>query len=191
MDYENAGAPSDAVRRILLQSVASLALAQAATHAVAATPPAAGSGRPGEFDFLAGNWKIAHRRLKSPGQWDEFQGEATCWSILAGAGSIEELRIPARDFSGMGIRLFDPKERVWSDYWVNSRHGVLTTPGTTGAFKDGVGTFVSDDEDGGKPIKVRGVWDRITPTSCRWHQATSRDAGKTWEENWVMDWRRA
>jgi hypothetical protein len=51
-----------------------------------------------------------------------------------------------------------------------------------------VGTFIADDADDGQPIKVRGVWDRITPTSCRWHQAVSRDGGKVWEENWFMDW---
>ena len=36
----------------------------------------------------------------------------------------------------------------------------------------------------------RGVWDRITPTSCRWHQSTSKDGGKTWDYNWYMDWTR-
>ena len=40
------------------------------------------------------------------------------------------------------------------------------------------------------PIKVRGVWDRITRTSCRWHQAVSRDGGNTWDVNWWMDWTR-
>jgi len=90
----------------------------------------------------------------------------------------------------MGIRLLDPKTRLWSDYWVNARDNVLATPGTTGGFREGAGIFMADDTDGVRPIKVRGVWDRITATSCRWHQAISRDAGKTWEENWLMDWTR-
>ena len=30
-------------------------------------------------------------------------------------------------------------------------------------------------------VKVRGVWDYITPTSCRWRQAVSRDGGEAWK----------
>ena len=110
---------------------------------------------------------------------------------FGGVGSVEELRIPARGFSGMGLRLLDVGKQQWNDFWVNARSGVLTTPGMAGHFENGVGTFVSEDVDEGKPILVRGVWDRITPQSCRWHQAVSRDAGKTWQENWFMDWTRA
>lgn len=155
--------------------------------------PAPGTGKPGDFDFLAGEWTIKHRRLKNPAanEWDEFEGEATCWTILNGVGSVEELRIPARNFSGMGLRLLDVEQKIWNDYWVNAKNGVLTTPGQTGTFDNGVGTFTADDKDGDTPIKVKGVWDRITPTSCRWWQAISRDAGATWQENWFMDWTRA
>ena len=109
---------------------------------------------------------------------------------LGGVGSIEELRIPARDFIGMGIRLLDLEKRVWFDYWVAGRSGVLAPRGMTGAFDNSVGTFTVDDVDGGQPIKVRGVWDRITPASCRWHQALSRDGGKVWVDDWFMDWTR-
>jgi len=149
-------------------------------------------GKPGDFDFLAGEWKIKHRKLKTPhgSEWEEFEGEATCWTILGGVGSVEELRIPARNFSGMGLRLLDVQKKVWNDFWVNAKSGVLTTPGQTGAFENGVGTFTADDKDGEKPIKIKGVWDRITPNSCRWWQAVSWDDGKTWEENWFMDWTR-
>jgi hypothetical protein len=151
------------------------------------------SATAGDFHFLAGEWKISHRRLRTSGSddWDVFEGEATCWDILGGAGSIEELRIPARNFAGMGIRLLDVQQRVWVDHWVNGSVGVLTLPGMSGVFKNGEGTFEADDLDGEQPIKIRAVWDRITPTSCRWYQAISRDGGATWEENWLMDWLRA
>lgn len=144
----------------------------------------------GNFDFLAGEWRISHRRLLGE-DWDEFEGEATVWSILGGVGSVEELRIPARDFCGLGLRLFDVEAGAWTDFWVNARAGVLTPPGQKGGFDGGVGTFESDEMDGATPIKVRGIWDRITPKSCRWRQAISRDGGKTWTENWFMDWVRA
>jgi hypothetical protein len=191
MSHDNEGLD----RRTMIFSAAGLVVGQVALSTLAGDAGSAAKphpGKPGEFDFLAGSWKIQHRRLKKEGteDWDEFPGEATCWSVLAGAGSIEELRIPARDFSGLGIRLLDRTQNVWTDFWVNAKSCVLTTPGLTGSFVEGVGTFEADDVDGDQPIKVRGVWDRITKSSCRWHQAVSRDGGKTWQPNWFMDWRR-
>ncbi len=186
--------PSSETRREALITAAALAMT-AMSESVAAdekAEPKRPDGKAGDFDFLAGEWKIQNRRLKSAdsNEWDEFEGEATCWTILAGVGSIEELRIPARKFSGMGLRLLDVEKRLWNDFWVNSKSGVLTTPGQTGVFYDGVGTFTADDMDGDMPIKVRGVWDKITPNSCRWSQAVSYDQGATWKDNWVMDWTR-
>lgn len=201
-------APADALsepaRRALLQAAAGMAIAGAVDSAAAqdatakkkeeAKPKAAESAKPkaegkvGDFNFLAGEWRINHRRLKSPGEWDEFKGEATCWTVLGGVASIEELRIPARNFSGMGIRLLDVEKKVWADFWINSKSGVLTPPGLAGVFENGEGIFDADDTDNGKPIKVRGIWDRITTKSCRWRQGVSRDGGKTWEYSWFMDW---
>ena len=57
-------------------------------------------GEPGDFDFLTGEWRIHNRSLVN-GEWLEYPGEATVHAILAGVGSVEELRIPARNFSGM------------------------------------------------------------------------------------------
>ena len=148
-------------------------------------------GRPGEFDFLQGEWKIAHRRLSSPGaDWDRFEGEASCWTILGGIGSVEELRIPARDFAGMGLRLLDQDKKVWNDLWMNAKSGILLGPGTSGGFASGAGTFDATETVDGKTFIFRGVWDEITPTSCRWRQMVSEDGGATWAENWIMLWTR-
>lgn len=183
-------------RDLLNAGAAALIAATAAGNASAETTPAptptaVPPGNPGEFNFLAGEWRIHHRRLRAPNDWDVFEGEATCFTILNGVGSVEELRVPSRDFIGMGLRLLDVNACVWSDFWVNGKSGVLAPPGQTGGFVDGVGTFGADDFDGDQPIKVRGIWDEITPTTCRWRQAISRDGGATWEENWIMHWTRA
>lgn len=148
-------------------------------------------GKPGDFDFLAGEWRIRHQWRASPeAEWLAFEGEATCWTILGGVCSVEELRIPARDFHGMGLRLFDVGKRQWIDHWVNAKSGLLGRDGQPGSFEDGVGIFIGDDVQDGKPIKAGGLWDRITPTSCRWRQVLSRDGGRSWLHTWVMEWRR-
>lgn len=182
--------PSDTQRRLLLQAAAGLAaVGQLGVSTASAAPhkPVA-TGNAGEFDFLSGNWTIKHRQKKD-GKWDVFDGEATVLGILGGIASVEELRIPSRNFSGMGLRLLDVERELWADYWVNRKSGVLNPP-VWGGFTHGVGTWDSADVEAGVPVITRGVWDQITPTSCRWRQAQSRDDGKTWEENWIMQWMR-
>lgn len=175
-------------RRGILKGAAGLALAGVAGEAMAAP----GTGKPGDFAFLTGEWRI-HNRMIKPGtkdEWIEFPGEATVWAILGGIVSIEELRIPARGFSGMGLRALDMEKRVWSDHWVNAKSGVVFAPGQLGVFTDGVGTFTSEETIDGVRHVYRGVWDRITPKSCRWRQGASSDGGKRWAESWFMDWTR-
>lgn len=147
-------------------------------------------GSPADFDFLAGEWRIENRRQKTPGEWDEFPAEATVHRLLGGVVSVEELRIPAREFSGMGLRMFDQTEGVWRDFWVNAKSGAIAPPGMPGGFVDGAGVFLADDKDGETPIRILSLWDRITKNGCHWTQAVSRDGGATWQENWLMRWTR-
>lgn len=156
---------------------------------VPALPSKPSPGKPGDFAFLDGRWRIRHLKRRTTG-WDRFDGEARCFSILDGIGSVEELLIPARDFSGLGLRMLDVEKREWRDHWVNAKSGVVGTPGQAGSFENGVGLFPSSDEDGGKPMLSIGIWDRIEPGRCRWRQVYSVDGGRTWEHDWVMHWRR-
>lgn len=195
---------NDLDRRQLLQSAAALALAGGANAQASAVEPQPGPamtaalpatrtpGKPGDFDFLSGRWKILnHKRRGGPqGAWDVFEGEATVHGILAGICSVEELRIPARQFSGMGLRLLDVKKAQWSDFWVNAASGELGAQGLPGSFEGGAGIFEAQEEEDGQRVIYRSVWDRITPTSCRWQQAASRDGGRTWAMDWSMDWTR-
>lgn len=158
--------------------------------AVPMRPATPSPGEPGQFDFLNGEWRIQHRRLRDgSAQWDEFEGEATCWSILGGVISIEELRIPSRNFSGMGLRALDIQKRQWADHWVNARSGVVGG-GLAGSFEDGKGLFFSEEQDGDQVILAASLWDQIEAGRCRWRQAVSRDGGQTWEHNWIMHWRK-
>lgn len=188
----------DVERRSLLQGAAGLIVASmgatSMTDPAKAAEPVAGkiTGKGiGDFDFLAGEWKIHHKRLKdgTTDQWQEFDSGATVHRVLDGMGSIEELRGPTGKYMGMGVRVWHPEEKMWADHWTGAYNGVVNPP-QMGQFIDGAGVFISDDEMDGKPVKARGVWDRITPTSCRWHQSTSSDGGKTWTWSWYMDWTR-
>ena len=56
---------------------------------------------------------------------------------------------------------------------------------------NGVDIFYGHTTINGKPMRVWFVWSQITGTSARWEQAYSPNAGKTWETNWTMEFRRA
>ena len=188
----------DLLRRLMMKGGAAALIAAAAGNAKAqeggaTTRPAnIAEGHPGDFDFLTGEWRIDHQWRRTPtGEWESFTGEATVVSILGGICSVEELRIPSRNFNGMGLRLLDVANKVWSDHWVNAASGVLGVPGQLGGFVNGQGIFDVHDTDGETPVIYRGIWDQITANSCRWRQGASRDGGAIWDWGWIMEWRRA
>jgi hypothetical protein len=150
-------------------------------------------GRHG-FDFLFGRWRVHNRKLERPlagsAQWVEFGTSAQAWPILGGLGNVDAFRrYDAQgevDWEGTTLRLFDPERRRWSIWWAStSRPGHLEPP-VTGAFHEGRGEFLGEDEYLGARITVRYVWSEVTPASARWEQAFSTDGGDTWETNWVM-----
>lgn len=145
----------------------------------------------GDFDFLAGEWAIRHLRLKDGTQndWQRFDSGATVHRVLGGMGSIEELRRADGGFMGMGVRVWQPEQKKWADHWTSAGNGVVNPP-QLGEFIDGEGLFLSEELVDGVKWLYRSIWDRITPQSCRWHQSSSNDAGKSWRWNWWMEWTR-
>jgi hypothetical protein len=146
-----------------------------------------------DFDFLAGEWRVTHRRLKRRlagcDEWRELAGVAHNGSLLGGLCNIEEHVIDAPGISGVAVRTFDPVRQLWSIYWVGS-DGRLGAP-VHGRFEDGVGRFEGDDEHHGRPVKVRFRWIRDGADRARWEQSFSADGGASWEVNWTMDFVRS
>ena len=149
-----------------------------------------------DFDFLMGIWNVRHRyllkRLADCYDWIEFDGCCAARKILGGFGNTDECRIdlPGDPYRGMTLRTWDPDQAKWSIYWLDSRRPGRLTPPVTGGFAKGIGIFHGDDVFERRPIRVRFVWSRIEPDRARWEQAFSRDAGASWETNWIWDFTR-
>ena len=140
-----------------------------------------------DFDFLIGEWTVENEflkaRLAGSAEWERFSSTARCFKVMDGHGNLDEIAIPARGFTGLTLRLYDPAAKLWSIYWSDTKTCRLFPP-MTGRFDDGRGEFFGDDTEGGKPVRVRFHW---TPgDSPKWEQAMSADGGKSWELNWVM-----
>jgi hypothetical protein len=156
-------------------------------------PAAAGAtdGR-ADFSFMHGRWRVHNRRLKESlverEEWNEFDANLVCVPILNGLGNVDELRQLDGTPMGSAFRVFDVAKRIWSDYWVTARDGVLTEP-LTGKFVNGRGEFVGPDTYRGKKVLVRYVWTDLSGKP-RWEQSISADGGATWQINWVMVYER-
>jgi hypothetical protein len=120
-----------------------------------------------DFDFLFGDWQVHHRRLKirlaGSTEWIEFDGTQSTRPALDGAGNVSEnwFDVPRGAYRGVSVRSFDAKSGQWAIWWLDGRD------------------------------PVRYIWSHITPTSAHWEQAFSPDGGKSWETNWVSDFKRA
>jgi hypothetical protein len=151
-----------------------------------------------DFDFLNGDWKTHHRRLKerfvSSSEWLEFDGTFSLRPLMAGWGNVGDnvFDMPGGAYRGVSLRAYDPKTSQWLVWWLDGRNPAGGVgPPTKGRFENGVGRFYSEDTLHGKPIRVRVTWTRPTPTTARWEQAFSADGGKTWAIDWVTDFSRA
>src|SRR5882724_11420862 len=145
-----------------------------------------------DFDFLVGKWKMHNRhlnkRLENCQEWTEFDSSDENSKILGGAGDMDTYstaQFPGQEgklFEGLTLRLFDPKTRLWSLYWIASNTGTIDPP-VVGSFENGVGHFFGKDTFKGKPIIVVFRWDARNKERPVWGQAFSADKGKTWEWN--------
>lgn len=145
-----------------------------------------------DFDFLHGSWAVRHRRLKKrlagSDDWAEFDGESSTRPILGGAGNIEDnlIGLPEGAYRAVALRSHDAASGNWAIWWLDGRspHG-LDVP-VVGRFENGLGAFFAEDVFEGRAIRVRFLWRLIDQGNCRWEQAFSPDAGKSWETNWTM-----
>jgi hypothetical protein len=150
-----------------------------------------------DFDQRFGDWHVHHRKLKDrlagSHEWIEFDGTLSLRPLMGGLGNVGDnvFNVPGGAYRGVSLRAYDPRTGLWAVWWLDGRNplGELDPP-MKGRFDNGDGTFYGDDTFKGKPVRVRVIWSHTTATSARWEQAYSADGGKTWEINWISDFRR-
>lgn len=151
------------------------------------------------FDFLAGTWRVRHRKLADMAdpacrEWVEFEGVQWMRQTLGGLGNIDNLRVDAmpdgRPFEGMSVRLFDPGTGLWRIWWASTRAPGHLDPPVSGRWAGRRGEFHGEDVVNGTPIAVRFHWDVFDADTAQWEQAFSFDGGGTWVRNWRMSFTR-
>ena len=148
---------------------------------------------PRDFDAFLGQWRVRHRRLKQrlvgSNDWEEFDGTSRWQSILGGSANFNEsvVQRAGETVQSLGLRAYDAKTGAWTDWSLSGRDPTKITDDGVGRFANGIGRFFAEDTFADKPIRVRGIFTPLTPSSIRWEQAFSPDGGKTWETNYVME----
>ena len=153
-------------------------------------------GRPHDFDFLVGGtWRVANRRLRQRhaggADWVSFEHTFHASVLMDGCISIDENVFASQGFTGVTFRTLDVAAQRWAIYWISSRDGRVQPP-VHGGWNGDRGEFSGDDEDDGRQVRVRFLWERRGPDRARWSQdfaliGQDGAADGDWETNWVME----
>jgi hypothetical protein len=152
-------------------------------------------GGQNDFDFEFGTWDARVSRLVRPlsgsEEWVVYEGTSTVHPLWNGRANVGELAVtgPAGSILGLSLRLYDPAARQWHIRWSNSRDGAMGPP-MIGEFRDGRGEFYNQELFDGRAIYVRFIFSDISADSFRLEQAFSADGGRSWEPNWIAEFRR-
>ena len=82
-----------------------------------------------DFDFLVGDWRVQHRRLKERLARARVAGlQRHVWQGADGRlGNVDDnvIELPGDSYRGIGLRSYDSKTGQWAIWWVDARtpHG--------------------------------------------------------------------
>ena len=143
-----------------------------------------------QFDFWVGAWSVNLRMIQDDASWrDGFQAKAHIFRILDGKGILELWDSP--HIKGFSLRYYDPKEKKWQLWlsWPQPNQASLSS--LKGAFRHGRGEFFSKTTNTkGEEVLSRYTFCDISGERFRWDDAYSKDGGKTWTNNWIMEFSR-
>ena len=106
------------------------------------------AGGADDFDFLIGNWRVHHRRLKerlaNNHEWIEFEGTSSAQKLLGGSANLDDnvLDFPDGSFRAISLRAFDSLKKQWSIWWLDSRTPGSPRPAGGRPFRKRRGNFL-------------------------------------------------
>jgi len=148
-----------------------------------------------DFDFLVGEWKVLNTRLSQwlcdNRQWIEFDSHHVEKRLQSGTGNFawHQYVLSNTLCERSILRLYEQASDFWSINRLDAMTGLLMAP-LTGTFWKNKGSFLSKGQFAGKEVLVWVEWTRICKTYACWEQAMSSNDGRTWENNWVMEFYR-
>ena len=139
-----------------------------------------------QLDFWLGDWDLTW-----PGENGGAPGHGTnsIKRVLDGCVIQENFSgqssMPLR---GTSVSTFDARAGKWKQTWVDNEGGYLDF---AGEFSNGQMILQREaTRPDGTRIVQRMVWKNITTNELDWSWEASSDAGKTWQVNWPIHYKR-
>lgn len=129
-----------------------------------------------QFDFWLGEWDAT---------WgDGEHGTNSVYRDFDGHVIVENFDgRPATEFQGMSISVYDVKDGVWRQTWVDNEGNYLDF---VGGFADGCMDLRRRTPEG----LFRMLWSDIGRDAFDWRWQRSADDGETWETLWEIGYTR-
>ena len=147
-----------------------------------------------QFDFWIGEWSVQNRHIQDDGSWrDGDVTRARITPVIDGLAVLEEWAGPFRGsfMNGFSLRAYDPAHERWSLLLCWTTDGNCRFGSMQGTFRHGRGEFF-----GGQPPASGGrggqryTFSDGLPNSVRWDSSISRDGGRSWSTDWIMEFSR-
>lgn len=147
------------------------------------------------FDFWIGEWDVLNRNRPPDGTGFYETGRATArvYPVVGGCGIVEHWRGEAisRFIVGFSLRAYDPADDRWTLVLLWPTNGRPSFGELRGGFRHGRGEFSFQRIlPAGDTVTNRFTFSDITPNSLRWEDGISRDGGRSWTGNWIMEFTR-
>ncbi len=143
-----------------------------------------------QFDFWIGEWDVNLRVINDQLEFqDRVSARASIYAILNGRAVLELW--DSKPIKGYSLRYYSESSQEWI-LWLNwPGKNKSSNSSLEGKFCHGRGVFLSSSTDaqGNEEIQQYSFSD-ISPFSLRWDDMASRDGGKTWSQNWRMEFSR-
>lgn len=145
-----------------------------------------------QFDFLIGQWKLAHDITLPGGQEVQFPATGTAVYVLDGHAVMEfswydvDQNLP--DAATSIVRIYNRQMRRWECmYSTNRFNSILYFGGVKEGNRIVLHQFGADAAD--SPIN-QWVFHDWTSDGYGWYGNTSTDRGETWKKTWIIEGKR-
>lgn len=138
-----------------------------------------------QFDFWVGDWIAT---------WgDTLHGTNHIEKMFGNCTLHENFSDPNSKFLGQSWSVYNANYKTWQQTWVDSQGGYIAlTGGMVGdsmVLTTAERTVPTKISPTGK-IVTRMVYYNIKPGSFDWSWEASTDSGKTWNQNWLIHYKR-
>jgi len=151
--------------------------------------PSTGCAAPefAQLDFWLGEWNVHIRaRTAESDKWEESRGTNRIRRVLGGCAVVEsfEAEGPGERWAGMSVSQYLPAEKQWRQVWVDDQGSWLPFKGG----RRGDEFVLTGEPKAGKIMRM--VFHDIRSDRMSWRWEGSRDGGKTWTPQLLIDYRR-